>query len=77
MSLPHGAAEALALWTVFTHTFDAWESSPRLALTSPVPGCGKTTVLSLLGQLVRRPLPTSNITSAVVFRAISSANQRS
>jgi hypothetical protein len=70
LSLPDGAAEVLALWTVFTHTFDAWESSPRLALTSPVPGCGKTTVLSLLGQLVRRPLPTSNVTPAVVFRAI-------
>ena len=70
VSLPHGAADALALWVLFTHTFEAWESSPRLALTSPVPGCGKTTVLSLLGQLVRRPLPTSNITSAVVFRAI-------
>ena len=70
VSLPPGAPQALALWVVFTHTFDAWESSPRLALTSPVPGCGKTTVLSLLGQLVRRPLPTSNVTSAVVFRAI-------
>ena len=43
LALPEGALEAMALWVLFTHTFDAAEVSPRLALLSPVPECGKTT----------------------------------
>lgn len=70
LSLPDGAAEAIALWILFTHSFDAAEVSPRLALTSPAPGCGKTTALTLLAHLVRRPLPASNWTAATVFRSI-------
>jgi len=35
-----------------------------------VPECGKTTALSILGALVPRALPTSNITPAVIFRVI-------
>lgn len=70
LALPIGAAEALALWVLFTHTFDAWAVSPRLALTSPVPRCGKTTALSILRCLIPRPLLASNVTPAVVFRVI-------
>jgi putative DNA primase/helicase len=36
----------------------------------PVRRCGKTTLLGLLIRLVRRPLPASNVTPAVVFRVI-------
>ncbi|MCB7130080.1 MAG: hypothetical protein J3T61_11150, partial [Candidatus Brocadiales bacterium] len=70
LSLPDGAAEAMALWVMFTHAFDAAEVSPRLALTSPVPGCGKTTALTILSNLVCKPLPASNWTTATVFRSI-------
>ncbi len=70
LSLPDGAAEAMALFVVFTHAFEAAEISPRLALMSPVPGCGKTTALTVLSHLVRRPLPASNWTAATVFRSI-------
>jgi putative DNA primase/helicase len=70
LSLPEGAAQALALWVLFTHCLDAFEVSPRLAILSPVPECGKTTVLKLLSRLVPTPLPTSNISSAVVYRVI-------
>ena len=69
--LPDGAAEALALWVVFTHAIDASAVAPRLALLSPVPRRGKTTLLGLLIRLVRRPLPTSNVTPAVVYRVIA------
>lgn len=68
--LPAGGEVALTLWAVFTHTIDAHDVSPRLALISPTPECGKTTVLSILGQLVPRPLPTSNVSGPAVFRAI-------
>ncbi len=70
LALPGGAAEALALWVLFTHTFNAWQVSPRLALTSPAPRCGKTTALSILACLVPRPLLASNITPAAVYRVI-------
>lgn len=70
LSLPQGAAEAIALWVVFTYSFEAAEVSPRLALTSPTPGCGKTMALTLLASLVRCPLPASNWTPATVFRSI-------
>lgn len=68
--LPAGGSVALALWTVFTYVHDAEFISPLLALPSPEKRCGKTTVLHLLTSTVRRPLPTSNITPAALFRSI-------
>ena len=70
LALPEGALEAKALWVLFTYTFDAAEVSPRLALLSPVPECGKTTAFSILSRLVRKAMLASNISPAVVFRAI-------
>lgn len=71
--LPDSSPEALALWTVFTHAHDSFQVSPRLAITSPVKRCGKTTLLSILGVLVPRPLSASNVTAAVVFRVVEAA----
>ncbi|MEM7481069.1 MAG: DUF3631 domain-containing protein [Acidobacteriota bacterium] len=68
--LAPGAAVALALWTLFTYCFDAFPVSPLLALTSPEKRCGKTTLVTLLSNLVRRPLPASNISPAALFRAV-------
>lgn len=53
--VPDGAAEAMALWAMHTHTFEAWEHSPRLLLTSPTPGCGKTEAMKVLSRLCARP----------------------
>jgi|HubBroStandDraft_3_1064219.scaffolds.fasta_scaffold01323_5 hypothetical protein len=72
VALPPHAAATLALWTLHTHALDAADVSPILALTSPEKRCGKTRTLSLLARLVRRPLPTSNITPAAFFRAVES-----
>jgi len=68
--LPSGAAEVLALWTLFTHAHDAFSVSPVLCATSPTPACGKTTLLTLLGGIVPRPLTASNISPAALFRAV-------
>ena len=68
--LPAGAAEAVALWIVHAHAHDTASISPILAVTSPTPECGKTTLLTLLGACVPRPLPASNITAAALFRAV-------
>jgi putative DNA primase/helicase len=71
--LPTGCAEILALWVVHTHVFQCFAHSPRLAITSPEKGCGKTTTLDILNELVARPLPTSNATAAAIFRTIEKA----
>jgi len=60
----------LALWVLFTHVFEAVRVSPRLALLSPLPECGKTTALSILSRLVPKPLTASNVSSAVIYRVI-------
>ena len=59
--MPPHAAEAIALWVVHTHLFERFLISPRLALRSVTKQCGKTTTLDILARLVRRPLPTVNI----------------
>jgi len=68
--LPEGAEIILPLWTLHTWCIDDVSISPILAITSPEKRCGKTSLLSLLAKLVKRPLPTSNITSAALFRSV-------
>lgn len=58
---------AIALWILHTHIYQHYRESPRLALLSPVNGCGKTTLLSLLLLLVRNGCSTSNTTPAVIY----------
>jgi putative DNA primase/helicase len=72
--LSEGTPTALSLWVIFTYAFELFRISPRLALLSPTPRCGKTTVLTLLTELVQRPLAASNITPAAVFRTIEVAH---
>jgi hypothetical protein len=68
--LPDVAADAIALWILHTWLVNAFMISPRLALTSPTKGCGKTTVLRLLNQLARRPKRAGSISPAALFRAV-------
>jgi putative DNA primase/helicase len=72
--LPEGSAEILTLWVVHTHAYKCFGHSPRLAITSPEKGCGKTTTLDIVGELVAKPLPTSNATTAAVFRTVEMAS---
>jgi putative DNA primase/helicase len=64
------AADTAALWIVHTYLLDLVEISPRLAITSPEKQCGKSTLLDVLERLAWRPLPTSNVTAASVFRIV-------
>ena len=68
--LPDGAGDALALWTAHAHCFESFVCSPRLNITSPEKGCGKTTLRDVLAALVPRPLATENLSVAVLFRVI-------
>ena len=64
------AADAVALWVAHTWTFDRFDSTPRLAILSPVKGSGKTRLIEVLGLLVRDPLHTVNATAPVIFRLV-------
>lgn len=68
--LPKQAAETLALWTLHTYAFQFRDVSTYLGIESPEKRCGKTTLLSLLSELVRRPVASANISSSALFRVI-------
>ena len=68
--LPDKAAEAIALWIIHAWAFLAASISAILGIVSPEMKCGKTLLQILLGALVRRPLTSSNITAAALFRTV-------
>ena len=59
---------AVALWSAHTHVYARFMHTPRLMLTSPTRGCGKTTVLEVLEFLTWRPRRTGSITPATIYR---------
>jgi len=72
VALPSGGADASALWAAHTHCFELFQCSPRLNISSPEKGCGKSTLRDVISVLVPRPLPTENVSVAVLFRVIES-----
>src|SRR6516162_1668494 len=61
---------AMALWALHTHVYDRYMVTPRLLLTSPVRGCGKSVALDVLSRLVVRPELTDNITAGSAYDTI-------
>jgi putative DNA primase/helicase len=68
--LPDTAANAIALWVLHTWLVNKFTISPRLAITSPTKGCGKTTVLRFLNKVVRCPKRAGSISPAALFRVV-------
>lgn len=64
------AADAAALWIASAHAFNAFLHSPRLNITAPERGCGKTAFLDVIAALTPRALRVENITTAALFRII-------
>jgi hypothetical protein len=62
---------AVALWILHTYLFDRYTHTPRLALLSPVNGCGKTTLLRFLELLVRNGTSSANATPAVIYHELA------
>ena len=60
---------AVSLWIVHTFVYRRFTVTPRLMVTSPVRGCGKTTLLDLLEALCLRPLKSDSITAASIYHA--------
>jgi hypothetical protein len=71
--LPERGAVALALWTVHTYAFQAFQITPRLHIRAVSKNSGKTTVLDLLQMTACRPLPATHVTASVLFRVIELA----
>ena len=64
-------AVVVALWTVLTFLHeDIAIHSPLLLVTSPQPNTGKTTLLKVVGFLVRRGVSSVSITGPALFRSI-------
>lgn len=63
-------ANATALWIAFTWCIDAMQIAPIACITAPEKRCGKTQLLSLIGELCYQPMPASNISTAALFRSI-------
>jgi hypothetical protein len=61
---------AIALWVLHTYVFYRFAITPRLALLSPVRGCGKTTLLVLLELLVAEPYRTDNVSAAAIYHLL-------
>lgn len=61
---------ALVLWAAHTHVVEAFESTPRLLVTSPEPGSGKTRVIELLATMCPRSLEAVNVTPSYLFRKV-------
>jgi putative DNA primase/helicase len=66
---PH-AAETLALWILHTYAYQLRDVSTYIGIESPGKGCGKTTLLRVLGKLVRKPVSTANVSPSALFRVI-------
>nr|WP_241265762.1 DUF3631 domain-containing protein [Streptomyces boncukensis] len=64
------ALTAVTLWVAATHIQTVLQHAPRLAITSPTKGCGKSRVLDVLHETVYKPMMTVNMSTAVLFRSI-------
>ena len=63
-------AIAVALWVIYSYVFDLFNIAPVLLVHSPLRECGKTTTGALLCQLVFRPSPTANLSTAALYHEI-------
>ena len=70
VAVPLPIADAIALWVVMTWLHDRLEISTFLNITSATKRCGKSLLLDVISDLVCRSMPTSNVTSAALFRII-------
>jgi hypothetical protein len=61
---------ALTLWIAHTFVYNRFSITPRLALVSPVRGCGKTTVLNITNALGFKTCKFDHITPAALCRLL-------
>ena len=64
-----GTTAVLALWSILTYAFPAWDAVPYLSISGPL-GSGKTRAFEVLARTVYRPLPSANVTAPTLFRTL-------
>lgn len=64
-------APMLALWYAHTWVADAFYTTPRLILSSPEPGSGKTRVLEIAQHLTKAPEMTAGGSAAALVRMVA------
>ncbi|MFG2694837.1 DUF3631 domain-containing protein [Kitasatospora sp. NPDC048407] len=67
---------AVVLWDAHTHLLDCFESTPRIAFLSPEPGSGKTRALEIIETLTPRPILTTDVSPAALFRSVCDPEAR-
>jgi hypothetical protein len=68
--LEEAAVDTLALWVLHTHAFELRDVTVYIGVESPQKRCGKTTLLTVLSEVVNRPIVAANISSPAFFRVI-------
>jgi Domain of unknown function (DUF3854) len=67
--LPEHASIVLSVFALNTHVFDVFSTTPYISMESAVPGCGKTTVASLL-RICKRPRFAVGLNAANLYRIV-------
>ena len=62
------------LWVAHAHMFDAFDYTPRLAITAPLKACGKTRYLDVLSVMTDKSLNTSKASPASFVRLCGRGN---
>jgi hypothetical protein len=64
-----GTVAMLTAWAMLSYVFPVFDAVPYIAVGGPA-GSGKSRVFELLGQVVLRPLNTSNVSNPALFRSL-------
>jgi hypothetical protein len=64
-----GTTATLALWVLLSYVYPAFDAVPYLFLGGPL-GSGKSRVFEILARLTFRPLSSSNLSAAALFRTL-------
>lgn len=74
LDMPEHMRIAVGLWIVHTHIYRFFPVTPRLAVRSPTPDCGKTTLLNIIAKLVARPQKFDSATAAAINHLIDASH---
>jgi hypothetical protein len=64
-----GHLATLSLWAILTYSYTAWSAVPYISIGGPL-GSGKSRVFDVLSKIVCKPLASSNMTAACLFRTL-------
>jgi hypothetical protein len=65
-----GELDAITLWQAHTYAYKLFNATPRLAVLSMEPGCGKTVVLEITKIMSARAIRTSNASAPAIFAIV-------